>query len=345
VTAEIALLLVQDGVVSGAIYALLALALVLVFSVTRVIFVPQGELVAFGGLTLAAIQAGAIPGTLWLLVGMGAAVSAREAFRLGRRGGARRLAATLAASLGYPALLALVLGALPLAALPMPLQILLALAVVVPLGPAIWRLAFEPLADAPVLVLLIVSVAVHLALVNLGLLFFGAEGARTAAFSDAAFELGPLHVGAQSLCVLGFSAALIAGLWLFFGYTVHGKALRASAQNRAGARLVGIPTRVAGRWSFALAALVGALSGILVAPITTLYYDNGFLIGLKGFVGAILGALSSYPLAAAGALLVGVLEALASFEASAYKEVIVFAAIVPVLLWRSLRTRHLEEDP
>ncbi len=343
-TLDIALLLAQDGVVNGAIYALLALALVLVFSVTRVIFIPQGEFVAFGGLTLAALQAGRVPGTVWLLGAMGAAVAAVEGVRVVRRGEVRALPRVLAASLGYPALVAAVVHLAPLAALPLPLQIGLSLALVVPLGPAIHRLVYEPIADASVLVLLIVSVAVHTALVSLGLLFFGAEGVRTSAFSDARFEVGGLTVTAQSLWVVGFSLALIGALALFFGRTTWGKALRASAMNRTGARIVGIPTRLAGRASFALAALVGALSGILVAPVTTLYYDNGFLIGLKGFVGAIIGALSSYPLAAAGALLVGLIEAAASFEASAFKEIIVFTLIIPVLLWRSLRARHVEED-
>jgi branched-subunit amino acid ABC-type transport system permease component len=343
-TTDIAILLVQDGVVNGAIYALLALALVLVFSVTRVIFIPQGEFVAFGGLTLAALQAGKVPGTLWLLCATSAAVALAEGVRLARSGGARRLPRVLLVNLGYPALLAALLHAVPLAGLPAPLQVGLALALVVPLGPGIYRLVFEPLAGASVLVLLIVSVAVHIALVSLGLLFFGAEGARTAAFSDARFALGPLDLGAQSLLVVAFSAALIAALALFFGRTTWGKALRASAMNRTGARLVGIPTRLTGRASFALAAGVGAFSGILIAPITTLYYDNGFLIGLKGFVGAIIGALASYPLAAAGALLVGLVEAISSFEASAYKEMIVFTLIIPVLLWRSIRTRHVEED-
>jgi branched-chain amino acid transport system permease protein len=343
-TTDVALLLLQDGVVNGAIYALLALALVLVFSVTRVIFIPQGELVAFGGLTLAALEAGRVPGTLWLLCAAGVAVSIAEVARFARLREARRIPRALAANLGLPALLAAALHTLPLASLPEPLRIGLALALVVPLGPAIYRLVYEPLAGASVLVLLIVSVAVHVALVSLGLLFFGAEGVRTAAFSEARFSLGPLEVSAQSLCVVGFSAALIGALWLFFGRTLWGKALRASAMNRTGARLVGIPTRLTGRASFALAALVGAFSGILIAPITTVYYDNGFLIGLKGFVGAILGALTSYPLAAAGALLVGLVEAVSSFEASAYKEMIVFTLILPVLLWRSLRTRHIEED-
>jgi branched-chain amino acid transport system permease protein len=91
-------------------------------------------------------------------------------------------------------------------------------------------------------------------------------------------------------------------------------------------------------------ALIGALSGVLVAPITTIYYDSGFLVGLKGFVGAIMGGLVSYPIAAAGALLVGMLEAYSSFWASSYKEVIVFTLIIPVLVWRSLTARHIEEE-
>lgn len=343
-TFDIALLLAQDGLVNGAIYALLALALVLVFSVTRVIFIPQGEFVAFGALTLAALQAGEVPGTLWLLWLVGGAIALADGVRLVRAGAARRLPRALAPSLGYPALMAAILWAVPAAAAPAWIQVPLALALVVPLGPGLYRLAYEPLAGASVLVLLIVSVALDLALVNVGLLLFGAEGVRTAAFSDARFQLGAVPVTAQSLYVLGFSASLIVALYLFFGRTTLGKALRASAMNRTGARLVGIRPALTGRWSFALAALVGAFSGTLIAPLTTIYYDNGFLIGLKGFVGAIIGALSSYPLAAAGAVLVGLIESLASFEASAFKEAIVFTLIIPVLVWRSLRTRHVEED-
>ena len=71
---QIALLLGQDGITNGAIYALLALALVLVFAVTRVIFIPQGEFVTLGALTLASLQAGKTPGTLWLLLGAGIAI-------------------------------------------------------------------------------------------------------------------------------------------------------------------------------------------------------------------------------------------------------------------------------
>ena len=79
---QILLLLGQDGITNGAIYALLALALVLVFAVTRVIFIPQGEFVAYGALTLAALQAGKVPGTIWLLVALGATIAVLDGFRL-----------------------------------------------------------------------------------------------------------------------------------------------------------------------------------------------------------------------------------------------------------------------
>lgn len=340
---QIALLLGQDGITNGAIYALLALALVLVFAVTRVIFIPQGEFVTLGALTLASLQAGKTPGMLWLLLGAGVALVIIDGTIALRAGAFRKIPMILLWNLVYPGLAALVLFLVKPDELPMLAQVMLALMLVVPLGPMIYRLAFQPLAEASVLVLLIVSVAVHLALVGLGLLFFGAEGSRTTAFSDASFEIGGMRMSGQSLWVLASSALLIAALYLFFEGTLYGKALRATAINRMGARLMGISTVMAGKLSFLLAAMIGAFSGILIAPMTTIYYDTGFLIGLKGFVGAIVGGMASYPAAAAGALLVGLLEAYSSFWASAFKEVIVFSLIIPVLVWRSLTTHHVEE--
>ena len=341
---SIALILSQDGITNGAIYALLALALVLVFAVTRVIFIQQGEFVAYGALTLAMMQSGVLPATVWMLVVMGALVTALDGGLALKAGQGRRAAGVAGWNLGYPLALAAALGGLAVDELPLAVQVLLTLAIMVPMGPMMYRLMYQPIASAPVLVLLIVSVALHIAMVGLGLLFFGAEGQRTPAFSEFSLELGPLMVSAQTLWVLVVSALLIVGLYQFFGRTLYGKALRATAINRVGAQLMGISPTLAGKLTFFLAAFIGALSGVLIAPITTIYYDTGFLIGLKGFVAAIIGGLTSYPLAAVGALAVGLLEAFASFWASAYKEVIVFTLIIPVLLWRSLTSHHVEEE-
>lgn len=344
---QILLLLGQDGLTNGAIYALLALALVLVFAVTRVIFLPQGEFVAYGALTLAAIQAGKLPGTVWLAVILGIAVVLIDGGLALKSGNLKRLHRIVLGNLGLPlVLLGLISGleAEALAALALPLQILLTLGIVVPLGPLLYRLVFQPIAEASSLVLLIVAVALHMTLIGLGLVFFGAEGFRTQPFSDGALEIGPLLLQHQILWILFASAALIAVLYVLFERTVYGKALRATALNRTGARLMGISTTMAGKLSLGLAAFIGALSGVLVSPMTTLYYDSGFLIGLKGFVGAIIGGLASYPVAALGAVLVGLLESYSSFYASAFKEVIVFTLIIPVLVWRSLTSHHVEEE-
>jgi len=341
---QILLLLGQDGITNGAIYALLALALVLVFTVTRVIFIPQGEFVAFGALTLAALQAGHVPGTIWLLLGLGSAVAILDGIRLIGERRYAKLPPLLIFNVGGPLLAAAGLFAISPAQLPLAVQVLIAMLLVVPMGPMIYRIAYQPLASASVLVLLIVSVAVHVALVGLGLLFFGAEGSRTPAFTDFSFELAGAPLQGQTILVVVASAVLIIGLYFFFERTLYGKALRATAMNRTGARLMGIPPILAGKLCFTLSAAIGAFSGILIAPITTIYYESGFLIGLKGFVGAIIGGLASYPLAALGAILVGLLEAYSSFYASAFKEVIVFTLIIPVLLWRSLTTRHVEDN-
>ncbi|HMN74742.1 MAG TPA: branched-chain amino acid ABC transporter permease [Burkholderiaceae bacterium] len=342
---SIASILLLDGATNGAIYALMGLALVLVFAVTRVIFIPQGEFVAYGALTLAMLQLGRLPGTVWLLLAMAvfaALLDLVEGVRARR--GAAVLARGAVRTLGVP----LVVSAIAWWAAPrqfnLVFQSLLALAIVTPMGPLVYRLAFRSLADATVLVLLIVSVGVHFALTGLGLVMFGAEGFAIPSFWDARFNFGALTLAGQTIIIFLVSIALILGLKLFFDLTLRGKALRATAVNRLGARLMGISSESAGTQSFALAAFIGALSGLLIGPSTTLGYDSGFLIGLKGFVAAIFGGLTSYPMTAVGALMVGVIESFSSFWASAFKEVIVFTMILPVLLWRSFQHVHDDEE-
>ena len=341
---SIAALLTQDGITNGAIYALLALALVLVFAVTRVIFVPSGELLAFGTLTLAGLQLGRTPGTVGLIVGMAIVAGMMETVGCLRRYEARRIPRQLALWTLVPLAIAALVGASAPLRLPFFVQILATLAAVTALGPLLYRIAYQPVAEASVLVLLIVSVAVHFALVGLGLWFFGAEGSRTPPFSDATFAIGAVTVNVQGVLVVLTSVLLILALYLFFGRTLYGKALRATALNRVGARLCGVSPSFAGSLTFTLAALLCGFSGVLIGPITTVYYDSGFLVSLKGFVGAIIGGLVSYPLAAAGSLFVGLIESFSSFWASAFKEVIVFTLIIPVLLWRSLTTHHHEDE-
>ncbi len=345
--ATVLLILLQDGLVNGAIYALLGLALVMVFAVTRIIFIPQGEFVTFGALTLAFIINGRTPGTLWLLLIAGGLVAIKEiiaTLNSASQDKVKRIGWVLIWAVAWPLVLIVLSPWVMGKNIPLFISVLYALAVVVPLGPMLYRLVYQPLAEASVLVLLITSVALHFALTGLGLVFFGAEGWRTPAFMRGQVDFLGMLWSAQTLFVLVACAVLIGALWLFFGATLYGRALRATAVNRRGARLVGISAHMSGQITLFLAAAVGAFSGMLIAPVTTVYYDTGFLIGLKGFVGAIIGGLASYPITAIGAIFVGILEAFSSFWASQYKEVIVFTLIIPVLLWRSFGMHIMDDE-
>jgi branched-chain amino acid transport system permease protein len=214
---SIASILALDGVTNGAIYALLALATVLVFAVTRVIYIPQGEYVAFGALTLALLQTGKVPGTVWLLLILAFGVALGDLLQGWRqRQAPRKLAWSALRTLGYPVAVALLtLWAAP-RQWPLLAQAALTLGLVTPFGSLIYRAAYESLADASVLVLLIISVGVHFALVGLGLYFFGAEGFRNPSFWDERFTAGPLSLTGQTLIIFAASVALIVSLWLFF---------------------------------------------------------------------------------------------------------------------------------
>jgi branched-chain amino acid transport system permease protein len=256
--------LLQDGIVNGAIYGLMALALVLLFSVTKVIFIPQGELVTFGALTMAALVTGHVPGTFWLLVGLSAMTLVTEVWR-----STRGTSVDWKSTMVWCVLSPLLAGALILVSRSgsLGVQAATTAAVITPMGPLLYRLAYRPLADASVLMLLIVSVALHGVLVGLGLFFFGAEGARTNPFANASFDIFGAPVSGQAIVIAGTTIVLVLAMYLLFERTIIGKALRATAMNRTGARLIGIPTSMSGDLSFAVAALLGAASGLLKCPL------------------------------------------------------------------------------
>jgi branched-chain amino acid transport system permease protein len=343
---QITALLLQDGVTMGAIYVLLAVALVMVFNVTRIVFVPQGEFVSYTALTLAVFDSGQLPKTVWLLLASGLIAFAMEIISVRKTLAEqkRKLLVPVALYVAGPVLIALLSIVAARPGQPLALRILMTLAIVIALAPSMYRIAFKPIADASPLTLFVAAISLHFVLTGLGLHMFGPEAMRTPAFAGDSFQFGFMTVHPQFIWVLGLSGVLIFCLYFFFGKTIYGKALRASAVSRRGAHLMGISTNFAGGLTVTLAAVIGAISGILIGPMTSMKFDSGFLLSLKGFVGAIIGGLALYPMAAIGALFVGVLETFASFWASAYKEVIVFTLIVPILLWRSTVQSHTDEE-
>lgn len=344
-TWDVALILGIDGLANGAVYLLAGLGLVLIFSVTRVVFVPFGDVAAFSALSLAAFETNRVPPTIGLVLTLAALAVVAESLALWRRGEAAGIPRAVLGWGVLPALPCALAWAVSGQQLPHAVFIIVAILLVVPITPLVARLALQPIADASVLVLLIASLALHFLMSGLGLLFFGPEGSRTAPLADGALALGGgFSVSAQILLMLAAAAVLSGLFFLAFERTVIGKALRATAVNRIGARLVGIrPARTA-LLAYTFASLLAGLIGVLVAPVTTMYYDSGFLIGLKAFVAAIIGGLVSYPLTALGALAVGVAESFGSFWSGALKDVIVFSLLIPVLMLRSALMRHPEEE-
>lgn len=341
---NVLLLLLRDGLTTGAIYALLGVAFVLVFAVTRVLFIPQGEFVAFAALTMVAFEEGRPPGLATLLVIVGVLAAVSRLIQGRRELSLARAVKIVAAEVGAPMTLWLIVRFLAPLKPGLLVWAPLTVAMITLLGMAVYRVIFEPLARTSVLVLLIAAFGVHMVLLGLGLYFFGPEGFQSQPLSDLHFFVGSMPAKMHDFIVVTTVAAIMIGLWWYFTRSLHGKSLRASAVNRIGASLVGISTSRTGLVAFGLAAAIGAVSGILVGPVTTVYYDTGFMIGLKGLVAAVIGGLVSYPLTFVAALLLAVFEVGAAFWVSSYKEVLVFMLVLPVLLWRSVTMPSHEED-
>jgi branched-chain amino acid transport system permease protein len=235
-------------------------------------------------------------------------------------------------SLGGLVMYSLLAGAgLPaLAALP------LAVAAVALLGAGLERLCIRPARNREIVNLIFITIAASILLHGVFKLLWGKQALALPPLSAQA----PLHLfGAtftpQNLWILGVAAVAIAGLLLFFQKTLTGRALRAVAANPRAAALMGIETSRATMLSFALAGAFGALAGVLVTPITSLSYDVGVLIGLKGFAAAVLGGYGSFVGAIVGGAALGLVESLgAGLISSVYKDVIAFVVLLLVLFVR-----------
>jgi branched-chain amino acid transport system permease protein len=196
------------------------------------------------------------------------------------------------------------------------------------------RVAVHPLRHAPALAVLILTIGASIALRGAALIGWGTDPFPLPPFSPGP----PLRVGGavivrQGLWVLAVAAAVFAALWFFFTRTYTGTALRACATNPRAARLMGIRTDRMSLLAFGLSGALGATAGAVVAPITYATYDMGLMLGLKGFVAAVLGGLVSPPGAIAGGFLLGILESMAAgLVSSAYKDAVAFVVLIVICL-------------
>lgn len=219
--------------------------------------------------------------------------------------------------------------------LPMPVAFLLAILIPAVVGILMEKLTIEPVKGAETVTLIIITIGASLFIRGLIQVWLGKSTFSLPAFSgETPIILFGAAIQPQSLWVLGVTALVVVALWYFFSRTLSGKAMLATSFNQTAAQLVGINTSKVLFISFGLSAALGALGGILLTPVTMTSYDVGIMLGLKGFVAAVVGGLGNGLGAVISGLLVGVLESMgAGYISSAYKDAIPFILILLVLFF------------
>lgn len=208
--------------------------------------------------------------------------------------------------------------------------------VVTLIGMAIERLTVNPVRSASSVTLIIITVGVSITIRGIALLVWGATPYSLAEFSSG----GPITimdavVSRQRLWIMGTAVLVLLLLYFLLDRTLLGKALRACASNRQAASLMGIGPGQMSLLAFALSAALGAIAGIVIAPLTLVSYNMGLMLGLKGFVAAVIGGLTA-PGAVIGGLMLGVLESLsAGLISSGLKDAIAFLVLLLVIFIRS----------
>ena len=276
---------VANGLIVGSVYGLIALGISLIFGVSRVLNLAQGE---------------------FLMIGAFAIISLSGVFKL-PFGTALPLAVLSSSFIGY----------------------------------LLYMGAIRPARHAPLSSLLIITLGASITVRGFALLIWGKDPLSLRPFSGyEPVAIKGVLMQSQGLWVIGVTAILVLTLQLFFKRTFIGKAMLACAENPMAASLTGINVTLVTGLAYTLSATIGAIAGIFVVPITSITYDGGILIGLKGFVGAMLGRLT--PMGGLiGGITIGLMEAFAArYISSIFKDVIVFAFLLLILSVksRSLRT-------
>lgn len=219
---------------------------------------------------------------------------------------------------------------------PLPAAALFGVTVAVGLGLLLYRVGIQPARRASTLSQIIITIGAAFVFRGLALLIWGTDPFRLPVFTQGApLKLFGAVLTLQGVWVVATTAVLLAGLYLFFNYTLIGKALQACAVNPAAARLMGINTRRMALLAFGLSAAVTAIAGIVITPATFMTYDRGLILSLKGFVAAIMGGMSSPVGAVVGGLLLGILESFsAGLISSGYKDAVAFFVLFIVLAVR-----------
>lgn len=211
-----------------------------------------------------------------------------------------------------------------------------AVLITVCIGMLFQRFAIAPARGASVVTTIIITIGASIFLRGVAMLVWGKDIFGMPHFSgETPIIIGGATLLPQNLWVMGGAAVMVLGVHYFFNRTTIGKAILACSCNRTAAHLVGINVGMMMLVAYGLSALLGAMAGVLVAPITFTSYDAGVMLGLKGFSAAILGGMGNPMGAVAGGLLLGLIESLsAGLISSGYKDAIGFIILLLVLFFR-----------
>ena len=219
--------------------------------------------------------------------------------------------------------------------LPLWLAVLIAIAMVGLIAGFIERFAIRP-AGNNVIRGIVITIGVGIVLQGIIAVLWGTDAYPLPSFSgDAPVHIGGATLPSQAIWVIGIAAAVMVALNVFYRYSYAGKLFRASSINPFAAKLIGIRTNTMSTMSFVLSGSLGALAGIIVAPIALTQYNAGLSLGIKGFVACIIGGIGNPVGVAVGGLLLGILEAFSTgLLSSGYKDAIAFALLLAFLFFR-----------
>ncbi|MDI7259670.1 MAG: branched-chain amino acid ABC transporter permease [Thermodesulfobacteriota bacterium] len=219
---------------------------------------------------------------------------------------------------------------------PYPIAALSAIVVVSFIGFGMEKLVIYPIRRAPVLIMVMATLGASIFISQaIGVLWGRAPFTLPPIYGGKPIPIAGIFIAPQSLWVLGVTVLVLFALHIFSYHTIVGKAMEASSTDPVAAKLVGIPIDLMVLFAFGVSAAVGAVAGILIAPIFYLRFDSGALLALKGFVAAVLGGWGKGTGAVLGGFVLGVMESLSvGFISSTYKDMVAFLALLLILYFR-----------
>jgi len=227
------------------------------------------------------------------------------------------------------------------AGIPQVAALFLSVIIAVAIGAIMYVLAIRSARRASVVSLIIITIGAAILIRGIAGEVWGVDAVRPPFFTgqqSISFLGAVIHP--QALWIVGTTIVVTIFLQLFLSHTMLGKALKACSVNPQAANLVGIDTRIMGLVAFGIAAALGAIGGVVMAPLTLTSYQVGVMLGLKGFVAASIGGFTSPVATVVGGVLLGVVESLAVGISwgpftSAYKDAIALVILLAILLIRS----------